>query len=178
MGKLTNWSTKHYTENKRPRKTNPTKILSELRCSGRVISSSSNTGTSRVRRVSGYQMGNQSEAVMRRTYNEVPKWKRTKGENNDLQNNTQTAKDWATRTPGELRCCEMVRNSCSTSDTRRGTLVIKRMTWNINVCFFLFCWPLRWLFSFDLRLMISPLESSHFYLWTLQLTIYLLYFIK
>ena len=46
---------------------------------------------------------------------------------NDLQNTTQKNKDRATRTPlttgGELRCSGRVGCSCSTSDTRRVTLV-------------------------------------------------------
>ena len=51
------------------------------------------------------------------------KMKRDKKTNNDLQNNTHKTKDRVTRIPlktgGELRCSGRVRNSCSTSGTRR-----------------------------------------------------------
>jgi hypothetical protein len=47
--------------------------------------------------------------------------------NNDLQNITQKTKDRATRTPlktmGELMCSRRVSSFCSTSGTRRATLV-------------------------------------------------------
>jgi hypothetical protein len=47
--------------------------------------------------------------------------------NNDPQNLSQKTKDRATRTPlktrAELRCCGWVIISCSTSGTRRVTLV-------------------------------------------------------
>ena len=50
-----------------------------------------------------------------------------KRRNNDLQNLSQKTKDRVTRTPlktrGELRCCGWVISSCSTSGTRRVTLV-------------------------------------------------------
>jgi len=48
---------------------------------------------------------------------------------NDLQNTTQKIKDRATRTPlkfgGDVMCSGRVSSSssCSTSDTRRGTLI-------------------------------------------------------
>jgi hypothetical protein len=52
--------------------------------------------------------------------------KNDKKTNNNLQTNTQKTKDRATRTPlktgGEIRCSEMVSNSCSTSGTCRVTL--------------------------------------------------------
>jgi hypothetical protein len=65
----------------------------------------------------------QVESVnLRRTDNTMAKRKMT---NNDLQNTTDKTKGPATRTPlkseGEL----MVSSSCSTSDTRRVTLVTK-----------------------------------------------------
>ena len=51
--------------------------------------------------------------------------------NNDLHNSTQKTKDWATKTSlktgGKFRCYERVRSSCSTSGTRRVTLVTKPM---------------------------------------------------
>jgi hypothetical protein len=50
--------------------------------------------------------------------------------NNDLQNTTQKTIDRATRTPlktgGELCCSGRVSSSCSTSDTRRPTVKLKR----------------------------------------------------
>jgi len=52
------------------------------------------------------------------------KYKRT---NNDLQNITYKTKDRVTRTPpktgDELRCSERLSRSCSTSGTRRVTMV-------------------------------------------------------
>jgi len=50
-----------------------------------------------------------------------------KSTNNDLQNITHKTKDRVTRTPlntrGELRCSGRVGSSCSTSGTRRVTLI-------------------------------------------------------
>ena len=55
--------------------------------------------------------------------------KTDKRTNNDLQNTTQKTSIRATRTPlktgGELRCSGRVGSSCSTSDSRRVTLVTK-----------------------------------------------------
>jgi len=48
--------------------------------------------------------------------------------NNDLQNTTQKTKYRATlNTGGKLRCSGRVGSSCSTSDTRRVTLVTNRV---------------------------------------------------
>jgi len=49
---------------------------------------------------------------------------------NDIQNSTEKTKDRVTRTPqktwGELRCSGKVSSACSTSGTRRVTLVKSR----------------------------------------------------
>ena len=53
--------------------------------------------------------------------------KRNRRTNNDLQNTTHKTKDRVTRTPlstgCEIRCSGRVSSSCSSSDTRRVTLV-------------------------------------------------------
>ena len=64
-----------------------------------------------------------SSVVSAKHNNQKKKDKRT---NNDLQNTTQTTKDSARRTPinwTECSCCGRVSSSCSTSGTRRVTLV-------------------------------------------------------
>jgi len=62
----------------------------------------------------------------------MAKEKGRKDTNNNLQNTTQITKDRATRTPlktgSELRCSGRVHSPCSTSDTRRVTLVLKPVT--------------------------------------------------
>jgi type II secretory pathway pseudopilin PulG len=77
------------------------------------------------RRVSRYQRGNQNSLVEeRRKTHWQKKDKRTK---NDLQNTTQKTKDRAKRTTpkigGDIVCSERKSSSCSTSNTRRLTLV-------------------------------------------------------
>ena len=57
--------------------------------------------------------------------------KRTKGQTNDLQINSQKTIDRVTRTPlktrGERMCSWRIRSSCSTSDTRRVAVVTNPM---------------------------------------------------
>jgi hypothetical protein len=58
--------------------------------------------------------------------------KRDKRTNNNLQNTTQKTKDWAAgasiKPRGELRCSGPVNRFCSTSGTRRVTLVTNPVT--------------------------------------------------
>jgi len=101
-----------------------------------------------IRKVWRYQSGNQNPYIeegqttqwskdrqhngqKKKTDNTMVKRKRTKGQNNVLQNITHKTKDRVTRawrkTGGELRCSGRVSSSCSISGSRRVNLVTNAM---------------------------------------------------
>jgi hypothetical protein len=75
-----------------------------------------------LRRVWGYQRGNQNPYIEEEQITQWPKEKVQKDKQRSTRHTYKT-KDRVTRTRGELRCFGRMSSSCSTSDTRRINLV-------------------------------------------------------